>query len=369
MSLPPNAEAGAVTEDTVDNTLLESLFYNEMMLMEESPSLLVNVLSADGKPVDPSTLGNSSNPPESRSADDPKNVPSLTASSTLDFTDEAKREKLIFQFTTLANRLGISLPSEVTRAFQTPENAHTPIDVDVATVPRKRESTPSEASGSKRRSKKRPRLVDCERRLASLKAENALLKRHVDRRAGSTQKLVKEQRAAELHMRELVNSRSSDASLQAAVQSFTDLYSDYGKHRHEELSFHLDQLQLLANPTNVTKMGLWTLQQEGNPIAGILQRELGISLAQGKKIMEQKQKIRTLSDNMKECWALLSKLSELCTQKTSIFNDRMSKCREILTPRQVVRLIIWVDDHTETLAQVCPGWGSEQLRSKGSVKG
>lgn len=112
----------------------------------------------------------------------------------------------------------------------------------------------------------------------------------------------------------------------------------------------------LANPTNFTKMGLWTLgggvqsssqsssssssdnanggnkvygpngSQGGsnnsrgssngskNPIAGMLQRELGISAQQGRKILDQRQKIQNVCSNLKEvrqrytivsfCWYL-----------------------------------------------------------------
>lgn len=61
----------------------------------------------------------------------------------------------------------------------------------------------------------------------------------------------------------------------------------------------------MANPTNFTKMGLWTMAGEGkdpkrNPIAGILQKELGITTQQGRKIIEQRQKIRDVSSNLRE---------------------------------------------------------------------
>jgi hypothetical protein len=60
----------------------------------------------------------------------------------------------------------------------------------------------------------------------------------------------------------------------------------------------------LANPTNFTKMGLWTLGQQSldttNPIAGILQKELGITSQQGRKILEQRQKIQRVCTNLKE---------------------------------------------------------------------
>jgi hypothetical protein len=125
----------------------------------------------------------------------------------------------------------------------------------------------------------------------------------------------------------------------------------------------------LVNPTNFTKMGLWTLGQSNhnpkkNPIAGILVKELTITAQQGRKILDQSEKIRILCENLKETLALLAKLKALCEQKTRIFQDRMSKCKEILTSKQVVKLIMWVNEHTELLESVCPGWGTEHIHSK-----
>jgi hypothetical protein len=120
-------------------------------------------------------------------------------------------------------------------------------------------------------------------------------------------------------------------------------------------------------------MGLWTIAQNSadpkrNPIAGILQKELEITAQQGRKILDQREKIRALCDNLKECLALLVKLKGLCEQKTRLFHDRMTKCREILTSKQTVKLIIWINDNTHLLEVVCPGWGTEHIHSKAPSK-
>ena len=104
--------------------------------------------------------------------------------------------------------------------------------------------------------------------------------------------------------------------------------------------------------------------KDPNPIAGILQQELEITPLQGRKILEQREKIRTLCDNLDECLALLTKLKTLCEQKTRLFHDRMNKCREILTSKQTVKLINWISDNTLLLETVCPGWGSEHIHSR-----
>jgi predicted DNA-binding helix-hairpin-helix protein len=132
----------------------------------------------------------------------------------------------------------------------------------------------------------------------------------------------------------------------------------------------------LVAPTTFTKMGLWTLGQnerfytdpKRNPIAGILRKELGITPVQGRRILEQRQKIRNVCDNLKQCLVLLGKLQTLCEHKQKVFHDRMNKVQEILTPLQVVKLLLWVDEHSHLLESVCPGWGSERIRSKEESK-
>lgn len=108
-------------------------------------------------------------------------------------------------------------------------------------------------------------------------------------------------------------------------------------------------------------MGQSNHDPKRNPIAGILVKELTITPQQGRKILDQSEKIRKLCDNLRETHALLGKLKTLCEKKTQIFHDRMTKCTEILTSQQVVKLISWINQHTDLLGTVCPGWGTEQI--------
>ena len=348
-------------------------------------------------------------------------------------TDEDKRKKLVSQFAALASRLGIRLPEEVVSSLtsqpgenhgavlqqalgamgatvttttpsvsptnstsaQQPPKASTATtsvqqlaqaaDAAVAAASRKRvaqaaaeadhsdgtsnnNNSNKQAPYSKRR--KKPRLSDCEAKLAELQSENSMLKRHLANLSSQTQHLEEERLKQEARMRNMLDQGATDTELDNEVKHFQEMYSDYGRRRHQELHFHLDQLQRLANPTNFTKLGLWTMGQQSsnsrNPIAGILQKELNISTQQGKKILEKRKRIQDICSNLKECLALLANLKTLCAEKTQTFHDRLSKCREILTPKQVVKLIIWINENTEMLESVCPGWGSENI--SGSVK-
>mmetsp|Transcript_58066 Transcript_58066/g.141926 ORF Transcript_58066/g.141926 Transcript_58066/m.141926 type:complete len:761 (+) Transcript_58066:408-2690(+) len=218
---------------------------------------------------------------------------------------------------------------------------------------------------SKRR--KKPRKQECEAKLAQLRAENEQLKRHLENVTNKAHKFDKGKEEAMQQIERLMHENSGPEKMNKAVHEFGHMYSDYGVNRQQELNFHLEQLQRLANPTNFTKMGLWTLGQSShdpkrNPIAGILVKELTITPQQGRKILDQSEKIRYLCQNLKETHALLGKLKALCETKTKIFQDRMSKCTEILTSKQVVALIVWINEHTDVLDAVCPGWGTEQIQ-------
>lgn len=229
------------------------------------------------------------------------------------------------------------------------------------------------------RRKRKPTKEDCERRLSQLKAENETLKRHLDMVKNKTARFEAERKAQEKKMKELVmlsskpdDNASWEKELRENLAQFTETYSDYGKHRQDELFFHLNQLEKLAAPTTFTKMSLWTLGQNesfftnpnNHPISGILKKELEITPAQGKKILAQRSKIQKLCNNIKEVLQLIADLKALCQKKQKVFSDRMTKCQEILTPEQVTRLLVWIDDNSSVLDNLCPGWGSERIRGQ-----
>lgn len=200
--------------------------------------------------------------------------------------EEEKRKKLVAQFATLASRLGITLPPQVLEKLtnKATETANSGTTAGVPSVPvavghapavatvvpssgasgaapilQQLQSTAAEAIAavgkrsaaaaavdtdkpySKRR--KKPRLSDCERKLAELQAENALLKSHLDNISNKNFKLDQERVKAETQMRAMLQEDAPDAQLDPVVQNFTEMYSDYGRKRHEELNFHLEQLQ------------------------------------------------------------------------------------------------------------------------------
>ena len=94
---------------------------------------------------------------------------------------------------------------------------------------------------SKRR--KKPRLQDCESKLEQLKAENEVLKRHLQNVTNKAQMLDKEKNEASNKIKQLFEQNAGPEEMDKVIQEFTEMYSDYGRRRQQELSFHLEQLQ------------------------------------------------------------------------------------------------------------------------------
>ena len=115
----------------------------------------------------------------------------------------------------------------------------------------KRNSSSSQLAGSGSESKvsyakrrKKPRIADCEGRLAHLRAENEKLKRHLDNVTNQTHKFEQDRIKAEETMKQMLDSKDvPEEELDTVIREYSEAYSDYGRRRHEELSFHLEQLQ------------------------------------------------------------------------------------------------------------------------------
>jgi hypothetical protein len=94
---------------------------------------------------------------------------------------------------------------------------------------------------SKRR--KKPRLNECETKLAELRAENEMLKRHLDNISNKTAKLEQERVEVEKTMKRMFDVGAPDGEIDQLLKNYSDMYSDYGVKRDQELSFHLEQLR------------------------------------------------------------------------------------------------------------------------------
>jgi len=207
---------------------------------------------------------------------------------------QERATQLVSQFATLASRLGISLPpnvlSSLTVAAAANEaqstgtsSASLPPAEPLRTAPdstlssatarpvtndppkvkelestaeaaiaavnetrKRKEEAPATSSGSRplySKRRKKPRLSDCEAKLAALRSENEMLKRHLANVTNKAQAFDQNREQATQEMKRMIQENAPPEKLNPLLHKFSEMYSDYGRHRHQELTFHLDQLE------------------------------------------------------------------------------------------------------------------------------
>jgi len=100
---------------------------------------------------------------------------------------------------------------------------------------------------SSRGGKTRKRVLtatDLSEKLNALKQENEMLRRQVNIVTNKTARFDKDRALAEQKMRTMIdNDNCSSDQLDKLVMNHLEMYADYGSSRHEELAFHLNQLE------------------------------------------------------------------------------------------------------------------------------
>lgn len=255
---PPLSIDTSVTTPTVSNDRAKQLVDQFATLASrlgiELPNNVLQSLTAAAAKNDPQLASSSSSKPASSS---PLSTPPLTSSNSMIPSKPAgarqQPDSSISSVPTLADAEDPTQtgPAALQELRKTAEEAIASVtqkralDMDGAdsTGEGSNSGNPKDSKLHSSKRKKKPRLQDCESRLAELRAENELLKRHLENVSNKAYRFDKEKEAAGKRIHGLLEDNAVPEEMNRAVQEFTEMYSDYGRNRQQELSFHLEQLQ------------------------------------------------------------------------------------------------------------------------------
>ena len=214
--------------------------------------------------------------------------------------------------------------------------------------------------------KKRPRdeVRHLEERIKQLQEENSALRLHVLNVSQRTTEIQRHRHAMETEMAEKMNSSDSGSEQQLAglVKKYSDIYSDYGQYRQKEVAFHLENLERLLVPTLVTKMSLWTLQQDQqffsskSPLWDSISKALDITQEQSERIQQGRQRIKALLGQLQESLNLLGELRDSIKKRHAHFDSQCGGLAQIATPKQTVQFLMWMEANKKELASLVPLW-------------
>jgi len=218
------------------------------------------------------------------------------------------------------------------------------------------------------RRRQKEKKDELENRVAALKKENQELREHFQNVSQRTTDIQRQRANMEslMHGRlkeieKLPEDSEERKNLVSLVMKFTDLYADYGSCRQKEIAFHLAQLEKLILPTQITKMILWTLQQDykffeekSSPIWGILVKELDMTPDQISFLTKQRSEVLKLLLHLKESLNLIKELKVSIKDKHETFDRECGKITTEASANQTVRFILWITNNADKLAKVIP---------------
>ena len=162
----------------------------------------------------------------------------------------------------------------------------------------------------------------------------------------------------------MVEGKKPEGQILAKIKEFGARHADYGTDRRSAVRWHLEQAERLLVPTQVTKMALWTVQQddafyeerEADSLSKIIFRELQLTDKQKNMIRSHRERIRELAAELRQLLQSVRSLREQVDAKNASLNDLMDEMQTILTPTQTARFVLWVSKNQACMAMLSKLW-------------
>lgn len=152
-----------------------------------------------------------------------------------------------------------------------------------------------------------------------------------------------------------------------------EMHSDFGKARKGEIEFHLMQLEKLLIPNQLTKISLWSLQQEddfydektttktfGGGLWKTICTEFNLTKKQKKELLNMRDSIKTQRQNIYECLKILNELKGRINENFGSLKSQMQKLVSITSPIQQARFLMWIEQNQACMFMLNSLWEKEK---------
>mmetsp|Transcript_6619 Transcript_6619/g.13406 ORF Transcript_6619/g.13406 Transcript_6619/m.13406 type:complete len:491 (-) Transcript_6619:123-1595(-) len=205
------------------------------------------------------------------------------------------------------------------------------------------------------RRRKREKYQKLEEEVERLRQWNKQLETQLNQgKDGSAKEAARKQEMT--RMRKHVDRSGSVDELKSMLKQYKELYSDFGRERNAAITYHLSKLKSLLIPTTVSKMTMWSLQQNdefydekknqktfGGGIWNMLCSELELSDDQKRTLMSMRGGIRQQRRNIAECLRILTELDNRVKSNFESNANQMDQVMESITPSQQAKFLLWIE--------------------------
>lgn len=172
-------------------------------------------------------------------------------------------------------------------------------------------------------------------------------------------------------IRELIGT-GDEAALVKRLSEYRDTFSDYGKHRKQAVLDHLASLKKLLLPTEMTKMTMWSLQQEdefydeeknhavfGGSIWTVLCETMNFTPEQKKKLIGMRHSIRGQRKNLSHCVSILHELQSAVSDNIVALESNMTTVLNAISPEQQAKFLLWVESNQTCMLMLNNLWSQQ----------
>lgn len=253
------------------------------------------------------------------------------------------------------------------------------MDIDLAEKKRRRLERNRESARECRKRKKEKKLK-LRQQLTILEAENLQLRLRLQIGHDSR---TQEDKSADITSRldKLIKEGGSEADIRKAIGELQEKYADYGRDRKSAIDFHINQLRRCLLPTQTTRAILWLMSlapKYHHPITGEIQNtdsseacqlwfdllnEVKPSIEQRKVMMTytapdggSKDPFIEVNETTTDCNQMLDRLVEIVCNKNESLDNEMANLQTILSPRQIAKFILWIDQNPACMQMLEALW-------------
>lgn len=240
--------------------------------------------------------------------------------------------------------------------------------IDLAERKRKRLERNRESARECRRRKKEKKIL-LKQQLARLEADNLQLRLKLQVGHDS---LANDEQSNYISTKldQLMKEGATDLEIQKTIVDYQERFSDYGRDRRSAIDFHVTQLRRCLQPTQTTRAILFLMslaRQFHDSATGEIRYpgpneafNLWLDLLNELKPTSQQKRLMVsytsptpqgrdpfadVSNVTQTCNGMLDRLVELICNKNNSLDQEMANIQSVLTPRQIAKFILWIDNN------------------------
>lgn len=198
--------------------------------------------------------------------------------------------------------------------------------------------------------------------LESLKNKNAELRGMIEKQADHQNKIGL-QRVKLSQLKSLMSEENPpEKEIKDIMKTYYENWSEFGAVRNQQIIWHLNQLKKVLLPAQLTKMLIWSLQQDddfydvtlnnathGGGIWDMLITTMNLTKEQQQKIINFRPAVKLQRKNLGDALTMMDTIADNVKEILDIMTNQMIKIMEVLSPAQQARFLVWADQNAAGL--------------------